>query len=64
MGLMRKILQAVLEDDGSPGMYGGLIEQRAIGDRPQSDTLASVQRKRSGEKTLSQQSSKLRQSEL
>ena len=45
MGLMRKILQVVLEDDGSPGMYGGLIEQRAIGSRPPSDTLASDQRK-------------------
>jgi hypothetical protein len=64
MGLMRKILEAVLREDGSPGMYGGLIEQRAIGDRPQSDTLASDQRKRPGEKALSQQPRKFPQPEL
>jgi hypothetical protein len=34
MGLWRKVLQAILADDGSPSMYVRLIEQRAPDERP------------------------------
>jgi len=34
MGVWRKVLQAILTEDGSPSMYVGLIETRTQTDRP------------------------------